>query len=75
MGEMSQNARFWELSTSPVLILADNIGLGMSALSGSRVPLVMLLCLYGKEPNNSFMSNDYRHDIFHSRQEMCLRLG
>lgn len=70
MGEMSQNARFWELSTSPVLILAYHIGLGTSAVSGSRVPLVTFLCLYGKGPNNLFMSNDYGHDIFHSCQKM-----
>jgi hypothetical protein len=68
MGEMSQNARFWKLSTSPVLILADLIGLELSALSGSRVPLVMFLCLYGTGQNNSFMSNVYRH-IFYSCQE------
>jgi len=43
---MSQNARFWKLSTSPALILADRLGLELSALSGSRVPLVMFLCLY-----------------------------
>jgi len=61
MGEMSQNARFWKLSTSPVLILADRLGLELSTLSWSRVPLVMFLCLYGTGPNNSFMSNVYRH--------------
>ena len=66
---MSQNARFWKLSTSPFLILADRVGLELSALSGSRVPLVMFLCLYGTGPNNSFMSNVYRHDIFNSCQE------